>query len=486
VNAAGIQKRWCKPFPFGQKRLVLGECVSDCPAIPSRLNTCRQQGSVPLQPVAANLKAAHSCMGKIAQLRFGRGGFPLRASSRCVKSGRVIDPKEKTGKTVEPNATLLDLSSRSQISYLPEGAPQMVEEVRALQREIAALKHSYSWRITGPLRWLDRLLARRSRKSGDEKGAIPRATSATAASIPNMDKPGLEAGAPVGSLDDRTRPRARTRERLMDLLPILQCPITGERLRLLSDDALVNESSTQRWPLDQWRPIFSNNPEAIKKYPESHLSNSVASRAIELIKQSKGLALNVSAGGSQEWFPNLIEAEMAFFRNTDTIADCHALPFADGVFDVVMALNAFEHYHSPERAVQEIYRVLKPGGTVFIHTAFIQPLHEPPWHFYNCTKFGLLKWFSPFDTVDIRVSENFNPAYSLGWLAFQVRRAFRLERGEKASKAFDKTPIFEIAKFWESPAARTGWLWDEFQSLSQASQVETAAGFEYVGKKPAG
>ena len=390
----------------------------------------------------------------------------------------MIDPEEKIRKAEAA-------PSRSQTSYLPESAAPMVEEMRALQREIAALKHSYSWRITGPLRWLDRLLARRGSKSSAQKGAIAKAEAATPAAPAKTDESGLKAGTPLGPIEDRIKPRPKTRDRLMDLLAILQCPVTGERLRLLSDDALVNESGTQRWPLDEWRPVFSSDPSAIKKYPESHLSNSVASRAIELIKQSKGLALNVSAGGSQEWFPNLIEAEMAFFRNTDTIADCHALPFADGVFDVVMALNAFEHYHSPERAAQELYRVLKPGGTVFIHTAFIQPLHEPPWHFYNCTKYGLLKWFSPFETVDIRVSENFNPAYSLGWLAFQVRHAFRVERGEKAARSFDKTPISEMAKFWESPAARTGWLWDEFQSLSQASQVETAAGFEYIGHKPA-
>jgi hypothetical protein len=58
-------------------------------------------------------------------------------------------------------------------------------------------------------------------------------------------------------------------------------------------------------------------------------------------------------------------------------------------------------------------RVLKPGGHVFIHTAFLPPLHEPPWHFFNCTKFGLQQW--SFEIVSLQVSENFNPIYALAW-----------------------------------------------------------------------
>lgn len=42
--------------------------------------------------------------------------------------------------------------------------------------------------------------------------------------------------------------------------------------------------------------------------------------------------------------------------------DSERLPFADGAFDVVTCANSFHHYPHQDRAVAEMYRVLKPGG----------------------------------------------------------------------------------------------------------------------------
>jgi SAM-dependent methyltransferase len=46
--------------------------------------------------------------------------------------------------------------------------------------------------------------------------------------------------------------------------------------------------------------------------------------------------------------------------------DAQHLLFRDGLFDFAFSLNAFEHIPDPGRALQEIARVLKPGGTVFL------------------------------------------------------------------------------------------------------------------------
>lgn len=42
--------------------------------------------------------------------------------------------------------------------------------------------------------------------------------------------------------------------------------------------------------------------------------------------------------------------------------DVGALPFEDGRFDAVLSLNGFHAFPDKEGALQEIYRVLKPGG----------------------------------------------------------------------------------------------------------------------------
>jgi 2-polyprenyl-6-hydroxyphenyl methylase/3-demethylubiquinone-9 3-methyltransferase len=51
-----------------------------------------------------------------------------------------------------------------------------------------------------------------------------------------------------------------------------------------------------------------------------------------------------------------------------TVADALRLPFDDGSFDVVCAMDFLEHVEQPAAVVAEISRVLAPGGQFFFHT----------------------------------------------------------------------------------------------------------------------
>ena len=56
-------------------------------------------------------------------------------------------------------------------------------------------------------------------------------------------------------------------------------------------------------------------------------------------------------------------SEAAGMKNvTFRQGDVGALPFGDGVFDLVLSLNGFHAFPDKEAAYQEIYRVLRPGG----------------------------------------------------------------------------------------------------------------------------
>lgn len=46
--------------------------------------------------------------------------------------------------------------------------------------------------------------------------------------------------------------------------------------------------------------------------------------------------------------------------------DSERLPFPAGAFDVVTCSNSFHHYPHQDRAVAEMYRVLKPGGRLLL------------------------------------------------------------------------------------------------------------------------
>lgn len=46
--------------------------------------------------------------------------------------------------------------------------------------------------------------------------------------------------------------------------------------------------------------------------------------------------------------------------------DVHHIPFREGAFDRVICFAAFPHFDDPARAVDEMSRVLKPGGVLII------------------------------------------------------------------------------------------------------------------------
>lgn len=72
-------------------------------------------------------------------------------------------------------------------------------------------------------------------------------------------------------------------------------------------------------------------------------------------------------------------------RHGSVIGSGMALPFADRCIDVCYSSNVLEHVDEPWRMADEMVRVTRPGGLVFIsYTTWYGPWggHETaPWHF---------------------------------------------------------------------------------------------------------
>lgn len=62
------------------------------------------------------------------------------------------------------------------------------------------------------------------------------------------------------------------------------------------------------------------------------------------------------------------------------------LPFVNGLFDAVLSDQVLEHVEGdPQAAVDEVYRVLKPGGLCLHTTCFINPIHGAPNDYWRFT-----------------------------------------------------------------------------------------------------
>jgi SAM-dependent methyltransferase len=73
----------------------------------------------------------------------------------------------------------------------------------------------------------------------------------------------------------------------------------------------------------------------------------------------------------------------------DGVADLHRLPFDDDIFDGVVCTQVLEHVRYPERVVQELARVLKPGGHLFVSVPQSWHQHQKPHDFFRFTSFAL-------------------------------------------------------------------------------------------------
>ena len=58
-------------------------------------------------------------------------------------------------------------------------------------------------------------------------------------------------------------------------------------------------------------------------------------------------------------------------------ADAHNLPLRDGSVDCVLSISLLEHLENPAKCVEELYRVLKYGGTAIIQLPNLQYPFEP-------------------------------------------------------------------------------------------------------------
>lgn len=85
--------------------------------------------------------------------------------------------------------------------------------------------------------------------------------------------------------------------------------------------------------------------------------------------------------------------------NVDVVGDAHRLCdyFDKESFDVIYSRACFEHFAMPWIVAEEMIKLLKPGGFLFVETHFSFSSHERPWHFFQFSDMGLRVLFpEPF------------------------------------------------------------------------------------------
>jgi SAM-dependent methyltransferase len=85
----------------------------------------------------------------------------------------------------------------------------------------------------------------------------------------------------------------------------------------------------------------------------------------------------------------------------DVVGDIHDIPRADATVDAVICTEVLEHCHDPQRAVEELGRVLRPGGVCVLSTRFLYLYHGAPKDYFRFTEDGLRHLFRAFSALEV-------------------------------------------------------------------------------------
>ena len=132
------------------------------------------------------------------------------------------------------------------------------------------------------------------------------------------------------------------------------------------------------------------------------------------------------------------------------------LEIESSVYDVALLSDVLEHLNEPAVALQEIFRILKPEGTLIANVPFMYGIHEAPADFNRFTRFGLEHQLKKAGFHQIEITE-------IGGL---VSTLFTF-----VSKALDYAPI---KLNWCSAALHRTYRF--ISQLSLVKRVEEATG----------
>lgn len=112
----------------------------------------------------------------------------------------------------------------------------------------------------------------------------------------------------------------------------------------------------------------------------------------------RGKVIDIGCG-SAKYKPMILELNgvedytgLDFFRNeaADIVADLNKkLPIESNKYGSALCISVLEHLLEPQVALDEIYRILKPGAHLLLAAPWIYPFHGEPHDYFRYSHFAL-------------------------------------------------------------------------------------------------
>lgn len=148
---------------------------------------------------------------------------------------------------------------------------------------------------------------------------------------------------------------------------------------------------------------FTEIPFTIKNLDKYYIRTAIFNAIEKTLPQLKGDLLDIGCGklpykdyilknSEVKRYVGLeIENALVYDKNVkpDYTWDGRNMPFESNYFDCAFATEVLEHCPDPRIVLNEVLRVLKPGGIFFFTVPFLWNLHEVPNDEYRYTPFSM-------------------------------------------------------------------------------------------------
>lgn len=177
-----------------------------------------------------------------------------------------------------------------------------------------------------------------------------------------------------------------------------------------------NRASTQPAVLRQIKKLWATGLR-----PFDHLAASMSWRGLRKFVTSSlanlpenAVVLNVGAGGRtarviREAISGrsirVVSLDIDPARDPDIVADVITFE-SPNHFDAIIMIEVLEHVRHPFSAIENVHRLLKPGGTLYMSTPFLFPVHDRPMDFFRYTNYGLEHLCSAFESAIVRARDS--------------------------------------------------------------------------------
>jgi SAM-dependent methyltransferase len=88
--------------------------------------------------------------------------------------------------------------------------------------------------------------------------------------------------------------------------------------------------------------------------------------------------------------------------------------YPDQTYDLVVCSGLLEHVKEPDKLIENLYRVLKPGGKAYVSASSVFSIHRGPENYFHVTHFGARLLFDKCKWSHIEIYGSCGPFRTLG------------------------------------------------------------------------